>query len=419
MSSFDFRDVVPVYFARLFPFGEFYEWLSYGEEINFIHREFSFNFEGERYLRHQAFKNINELKQMVKKYRPAKIDIGAIYNVSPAHRLKNAQFFPTQKEFIIDIDITDYDEIRTCCSGVDICCKCWKYLAIAIKILDQALREDFGFNSILWTFSGRRGVHCWVCDQQARLLKKSGRWAVANYLQLVTGGEFMKKKVTVGDKIHHSAQRALKLIEPIFIEMCVIQQNMLGTESNILKFLGILNTEEMRQEVKELMDQFSTSLERWEAFVCFFRSQIQSGIEIWCETPFLLEEILLQYSYPRLDIQVSLGLTHLLKAPFSIHPSTGKIGVPIDLNTVDHFNPLEVPSICNLVKEIDEFDAQALQKGMSMGDLRDVQDIRKTSLHKFLEIFLIFLQKIQKNTSSESKPKDLRDDWFDVDFQQN
>ena len=50
-----------------------------------------------------------------------------------------SQFMPIQKEFVLDIDMTDYDDIRNCCTGAAICSKCWIFMTAAVKVIHETL----------------------------------------------------------------------------------------------------------------------------------------------------------------------------------------------------------------------------------------------------------------------------------------
>ncbi|XP_066588445.1 DNA primase small subunit [Prorops nasuta] len=393
-------DLLPIYYKRLFPYDEYYRWLSYGSVNLFNRREFSFTLEDDIYIRFQSFKSQKDLENEIKRLMPFKIDIGAIYNACPKDQKTIPNFTPIERELVFDIDMTDYDDVRTCCGGADICSKCWKFMAIACQIIDSALRLDFGYTHILWIFSGRRGIHCWVCDPGARALSTIERSAVAEYLQIISGGEYMKKKVNLpNEKIHHSIKRALDILEPVFIPMCIEEQNILGTDEGVDKFLGILPDEEDRQELKALFDKASSSTVRWNTFVKFLKTQKTSGKK-QKQYKHLKEEIILQYAYPRLDINVSKGMNHLLKSPFCIHPKTGKVCIPFTAKTVVKFDLTKVPTINTLIEEINIFDDKDKkeQEEHSLTKKR-IKDYKKTSLNKPLHVFTEFirgLEEIQK-----------------------
>ena len=48
------------------------------------------------------------------------------------------KFMPVERELVFDIDLTDYDDVRTCGKGAHICNKCWPLMAIAIKVVIKA-----------------------------------------------------------------------------------------------------------------------------------------------------------------------------------------------------------------------------------------------------------------------------------------
>jgi DNA primase small subunit len=175
------------YYRELFPFKLFFKWLGLNNSLIFDKREFTFTLENDIYCRFLSFKDEEEFKQEAIKALPVKIDIGAIYNTQPKlHKsvaIGEKAFFPEKKEMIFDIDMTDYDSIRTCCKDAKMCNKCWKFMILAYKILNSVLTEDFGFENIMWIFSGRRGIHCWVSDERVKSLNNDGRAAVSTYIE--------------------------------------------------------------------------------------------------------------------------------------------------------------------------------------------------------------------------------------------
>ncbi|XP_054718928.1 DNA primase small subunit-like [Uloborus diversus] len=402
-DSFDpsvFQDLLPIYYRRLFPFSLYYKWLRYDDDKQFTNREFSFTLRDDVYIRYQSFKDDEEMKKEVLQRCPVKIDIGSVYNFRPSEQRTASNFHPLTKELAFDIDMTDYDEVRTCCSGADICKKCWPLMTVALKILDRALREDFGFKHLLWVYSGRRGIHCWVCDKQARELTPAARTAIVEYLSLVKGGEFKSKKVYLPETLHPSIKEAHKIIDSYFEDLMLTKQCILDSQENCEKVISMCLDNNAKEYMKNEFGNCQNSKSKWE------KIQDIDSIAMHQKTAsksnrnkHFIMEVMLQLCYPRLDINVSKGLHHLLKAPFSVHPKTGRVCVPIDVDKVDEFDPFKIPTISSLCREIDKYDATVREKNESGNgeDVAKVEDYNKTSLSSSIKLFRNFV----KNLSSD------------------
>ncbi|PSC73481.1 DNA primase small subunit [Micractinium conductrix] len=375
------QDMMKLYYSRLFPHQEMYKWLAYGNDGKhprsdagyFQRREFCFTLDGDIFVRYQSFKDAGEMAQALKDRCPSKIDIGPVYNVDPQRRAayqgSGQGFSPVERELVFDIDLTDYDDVRTCGKEGHICGKCWPLMAAAIKILDAGLREDFGFHHIFFVFSGRRGVHCWVCDERARKLTDEQRSAIASYFAVYKGQERGVARLALSLDDHPAVKRAYELLRDAFEQRVLPEQQLLMDEQQSQAVLAYLPTDGLRDAVRQRWRGVTDSVQKWEALVEVVEEEAKAleqgnrkaveGQRARKATLKCLKDIVCAHTYPRLDMEVSKKMNHLLKAPFCVHPKTGKVCVPIDPENAWEFDPEGVATVGSLLNQLNSMTSGA------------------------------------------------------------
>jgi DNA primase small subunit len=216
----------------------------------------------------------------------------------------------------------DYEGVRLCqCAKSELCESCWPIIKGAIVAITRVMKEDFGFVHLLWIYSGRRGVHCWICDYGARKLSDSSRKAVASYL--------------TRDKEDITSPVALKMfntLEPYFIDAFGKRMQAFNDSSGKWGHMSkLIKTKDLKLPIK------SKATERF--------NTIRSNSNVY-------RNLVLKCMFPRIDSSVTKSMVHLLKSPFSIHPVTKNICIPIDIDRLNDFDIKKVPNIGVPIDEV-------------------------------------------------------------------
>lgn len=234
------------------------------------------------------------------------------------------------------------------------------------QVLDKALREDLGFEHLLWVFSGRRGIHCWVADERARQMTDGGRTAVAEYLNVFKGGDKDKTKLdAIRTPLHPALNRAYEdVLFPAFDEL-MEDQGWLDEES-MGKTLDLVNDADIKMRLIEKWRKKKSlsQEERWEDLTKAIRTKDKGP-----KAEETIKFIIFKLTYPRLDIAVSKMMNHLLKSPFCVHPKTQRICVPLNPENVSDFDPNDVPSLEDILRDM-ETNAAANKDKDSAGKKR-------------------------------------------------
>ncbi|KAJ1837541.1 p48 polypeptide of DNA primase [Coemansia sp. RSA 486] len=131
------------------------------------------------------------------------------------------------------------------------------------------------------------------------------------------------------------------------------------TKERWTKVLAALPDEDLR---KSLDAQWSkrpdrSSVDKWSEMIdAVDRKAAKRGSKFGLST--FERDMMLQFVYPRLDENVTTHLNHLLKSPFCIHPKTGRVCTPIAADQFDSYDPMEAPTLAQLLREINATSGQ-------------------------------------------------------------
>ncbi|NXT87245.1 PRI1 primase, partial [Anhinga rufa] len=270
--------------------------------------------------------------------------------------------------------------------------------------------EDLGMKHRLWVYSGRRGVHCWVCDDAVRKWSPALRAAAVEYLTLVKVGMEGAGHPLPTPQANHRWR------------VCA------GGAGSAVSVISLDRRPQHREPLQGEFLKKRDSVQRWELLKGRMertRRMAGAGKNAPCYADW---EIMLQYCFPRLDINVSKGVGHLLKSPFSVHPKTGRISVPLDLQRLDQFDPFTVPTIryvsgagsmggpdsagsppphptlsrSSLCHELDAAGDDGEQEDSGETEpKRRARDYKKTSLAPYVRVFEQFVEEMERARRGE------------------
>lgn len=210
-----------------------------------------------------------------------------------------------------------------------------------------------------------------------------------------------------------SFSRSLDILKTHFQEDVLAEQDPWATDEQAQKLLQLLPDRTLNDSLRRKWEAAPgrSSISKW----ADIDAVAKTGASKHLDAKALLEakqDIVLEYTYPRLDIEVSKKLNHLLKSPFVVHPGTGRVCVPIDTKALEDFDPLGVPTVQSLLAEIDSW------KGGEDGDEDDkskatVADWEKTSLKPYVEQFRSFVSALIKDEGIAKVKREREDDSMD------
>jgi DNA primase small subunit len=405
--------------------------LNREREDDFVNRELSFCFSEPGgsvcWSRFRSFDSAAAFKDYVRRAQPLSINIGALgFSPSSLWKTDNTRTDYYESEVMLDVDIKDYDDVRTCnCSGSrmtdhdcpecgkpkgnemnngyeeictcewerfsnNICLQCWKFAQCGMITLDYILRKHWGVTDFFFVFSGMKGFHCWIMDETFRGFDEDQRWDFACSFDPWTDEHqrTLKSEKTFRDPLYGKDfdEFLLVLFTEIIVGEGVFDVRHVNTRLKIIEFFEIRN---MKSEATfraltaicdDAIDKCHDSKRSWKDLMDF---NFRTNDQITAKT--IQRRFVYAYVYPRIDRNVTTQLGHLRKLPWSPHLTSECIALPIlpiSPERIFEFTPKMAPTM----RDLDVVDTTSEQFAVAL----DLMSIRLDDVLYCDELFPTF-----------------------------
>lgn len=359
--------------------------------------------------RYLSFSEEDEFRDFIQTDEPLRIEVGGFGcipacfwrgQVLSARRFEEGRRYVTSSPLAIDVDVKDYNDIRTCqckhnkqqtCSdcgsseitnGVScscewknlgqICRNCWAFVTSAMLVLEHILRSFWNFSDYYFFFSGKKGIHCWILDPETEDFTEEERSNFA--LSFDPWEDSTRKKLAdeVADRNSGFAADFDSLIETIFVNL-IIGDGTLFFFPNPETWNSILDAFDMESMDVSIFDRFTEkfipthkidSCTLWEKIKDFLNSNYDSHA-----AAVVKRRLTYRYCFPRIDVEVTTRLIHAKKSIFSVHYETNRVSVPLlphRLETILEFDPGKTPFPQDILTIRDA--SEALQRDLAVSD---------------------------------------------------
>lgn len=197
-----------------------------------------------------------------------------------------------------------------------------------------------------------------MADQRALAMTNEARAAITSYLSIERGGAGWRRFAS-GEGMHpRMAEAADSAEESGAFKRALAEQGWMSADRRDF-LLGLIVDDALREEVGDRLSRLSTKGQRdpalcWHVLRSLLLAPGNAKTRRWRASERLrkievgknvLRAVILGLVYPVLDAAVSRSSSHLLKAPFTVHPATGYVCVPLDPATMADVDPATLPGV--------------------------------------------------------------------------